>query len=131
MPYLDPSPLESGNGNHWLSLFCLLQQISDSDEAIGPATPEGTPKGKERKSWKRGANATAESRARQFRGIMEVRGDLMWCIYRDVSIEFKVKSTAANHVKCAKHKKNVEEGKSVVKKPRCFFPSSLSHPIFL
>ena len=94
--------------------------MSDSDEAPGPVEgSQGTP-AKGKKMWVRGANASPKARALQFPGIMEVRGELMWCQYCDVSIDFKEKCTAANHLKSAKHKANVEDRKLVVKTPGCF-----------
>eukprot|EP00667_Euglena_gracilis_P021489 EG_transcript_23550 len=78
---------------------------------------EVTDKGKQCRKWVRGAKATPESRASQFPGVMEVRGNLLWCTYCDISLGFKEKCTAANHVKCAKHLKNVAKKPRVVKNP--------------
>ena len=67
------------------------------------------------RKWRRGAKAT--SRALQFPGVMEVRGEAMWCKFCNVPVDFKEKCTAANHVICKKHAKNVQEKPNLVEEP--------------
>ena len=79
--------------------------------------------------WNRGSNATAKSRAAQFPGVMEVRGEEMWCVFCNVIVNYKEKCTASNHVKnSAKHKDNVEKRLTRVERPGASAPISEDVP---
>ena len=86
---------------------------SDHGESEGQ---EDKKKGKKRK-WNRGRTMTPGKRARQFPGVMEVRGESMWCIACDCEVKFKEKNTAATHCNSEKHKANVQKKKHAVYQP--------------
>ena len=90
--------------------------MSDSEGTDAPASSVSA-KGKDPRKWKRGAHANARSRACQFPGIMEVRGDAMWCGICNVPVNFKEKCSAANHIKSAKHVQNAAKKPTLVDKP--------------
>ena len=78
----------------------------------------GTPAAKKRKIWQRGSKMSARVRAQQFPGIMEARGDEMWCIPCGQRIDHKEKSTASKHVKySAEHQRQVERMEKGITKP--------------
>ena len=58
--------------------FLRFSTMTSSSEDEGVATVEGVPK-VAKAEWKRGSRMTPQKRASQFPGIMEVRGDSMWC----------------------------------------------------
>ena len=61
---------------------------------------------------------TARARVQQFLGIMEARGEEMWCIPCGLRIDYKEKSTATKHVKYnSEHKRQVEQMKKGIMKP--------------
>ena len=84
-----------------ISLCVFSCDMSSSDE-------NGTPAAKKQKVWQRGAKVSARIRAQQFPGIMEARGEEMWCIPCGQRIDHKEKSTASKHVKySAEHQRQV------------------------
>ena len=61
---------------------------------------------------------SARVRAQQFPGIMEARGDEMWCIPCGQRIDHKEKSTTSKHVKySAEHPRQVERMEKGITKP--------------
>ena len=60
----------------------------------------------------------ARARAQPFPGVMEARGEEMWCIPCGLRIDYKEKSTATKHVKYnSEHKRQVGQMKKCITKP--------------
>ena len=91
----------------YVSLCLFSCDMSSSDENSTPAT-------KKQKLWQRGSKMTARARAQQFNGVMEARGEQMWCITCGLRVDYKEKSTATGHVKYnSEHKRQGEQMKTV------------------
>ena len=94
-----------------ISLCVFSCDMSSFDE-------NGNPAAKKRKIWQRGSKMSARVTAQQFPGIMEARGDEMWCIPCGQRIDHKEKSTASKHVKySAEHPRQVERMEKGITKP--------------
>ena len=105
-------------------LFCRMSSSdtagSDTDRVVLEAkeTEAKAPdkKGKKRPAV-RGKFMTPEKRTRQFVGMMDVRGETMWCLACECPVGHHEKSTAMSHIRSQKHVKNAE--KKLQKKSLC------------
>ena len=81
--------------------------MSSSEPSIASVQENGERQRDLKRKWKRGSQTTVWKRANQFPGVMEVRGDAMWCIVCSCPVTWKEKSTATKHLQGYAHIHNL------------------------